>query len=244
MVFEKIICRVPSLDMKKPPVIAVVPSEARDLFMRTLEVYSTRKFAEMYFEKWQNDIPDSQLRAFSASVGIGKKVLDAGCGPGHHTNYLHALGHPAVGIDLSEESLKLARAHFDGPQFLRADMLRTPFGDSEFVGIWACASLMHLPEALLPSQLLEFHRLLCPEGVLAVTVTVEAESHVDAFGRYFQAYSKKQLFQRLHQAGFNVEGRDERLRGKATEPAVMRTEWITITARRKRQNHEQSHPSI
>src|SRR5437016_6193346 len=88
---------------------------AQRLFLNTIKVYSTREFAEMYFEKWRNDLPLAQLASFSNLVGIGHKVLDAGCGPGHHSYYLYQLGHPIVGIDLSHEALRLARANFKGP---------------------------------------------------------------------------------------------------------------------------------
>lgn len=206
--------------------------EALRLFRDTINVYNTPAFAEMYFEKWRNDLPVAQLEAFSRLVGVGGKVLDAGCGPGHHTNYLHRLGHKAIGIDLSHESLKLAKTNFRGPEFLHADMLKTPFTEGEFSGIWACASVMHLPQPLLRPQLIEFGRVLAAGGIIALTMTLENESHVDAFGRYFQSYPVGYLVDRIVEAGFALEARDERLREKTTEPEHRTTGWTTITARK------------
>jgi SAM-dependent methyltransferase len=186
----------------------------------------------MYFAKWRNDLPVLQLQVFSQLVGPGRKVLDAGCGPGHHTNYLHQLGHIAVGIDLSHAALKLAKESFKGPEFLYANMLNTPFAADEFAGIWACASVMHLPEALLEPLLIEFRRVLASRGVVALTMTLEKESHLDAFGRYFHFYPRDRLLERIAKAGFELHSRDERLRSKTTEPQHPAAEWTTITARK------------
>jgi SAM-dependent methyltransferase len=186
----------------------------------------------MYLEKWRNDLPLTQLQAFSRLVGARRKVLDAGCGPGHHTNYLYQLGHKAVGIDLSHAALKLARKTFKGPEFLHADMLNMPFPKDGFSGIWACASVMHLPTPLLEPLLIEFRRVLAPGGIIALTMTLEKESHRDGFGRYFQSYSRHYLLHRIDKTGFKVLSHTQRLRSKTTEPKQPAAQWTTITARK------------
>ncbi len=209
----------------------LTPNEAR-LFRNTINVYNDRKFAQMYFEKWRNDLPTGHLAAFSQLVGLRGKVLDAGCGPGHHTHHLQNLGHEAIGIDLSHEELKLARANFVGPDFLLSNMLETPFASCAFGGIWACASAMHLPQALFEPLLAEFCRILTSGGVVALTMTVESRAHVDAFGRFFEIYQFAYLVETITKFGLQLEGKDERLRHKTTEQEGHAAGWVTLTARK------------
>jgi SAM-dependent methyltransferase len=62
----------------------------------------------------------------------GAAVLDLGCGAGRHARYLASKGFDVTGLDLSEESLRLARPG-ESPtlRFVRQDM-REPFGDGRF----------------------------------------------------------------------------------------------------------------
>jgi SAM-dependent methyltransferase len=205
---------------------------ASDLLLATLEVYNNVGFAEFYFKKWRNDLPLEQLDEFSRLVGSGGAVLDAGCGPGHHAGYLHRIGHKTVGIDLSGEALRIATANFKGPLFQHQDMLETSFADNEFMGIWACASVMHLPQKLIGSQLREFYRLLAQNGILSLTVTVEEAAHFDAFGRYFEAYPRDYLLDRIRETGFDLVSFNERLRKKTTEEKGRPAGWLTIFARK------------
>ena len=41
-----------------------------------------------------------EARLIDAMVGRGSTILDAGCGPGRHSGYLHRAGHRVVGVDL------------------------------------------------------------------------------------------------------------------------------------------------
>jgi len=82
-----------------------------EAYRRTIAVYSTRQFADIYFAKWANAIPQKQLDDFASRLVPGCSILDAGCGPGHHTAYLQRLGFNTVGIDLSEEALRLGTIH-------------------------------------------------------------------------------------------------------------------------------------
>jgi SAM-dependent methyltransferase len=202
-------------------------------FDNTIQVYRDTSFAQMYFDKWRYDLPTIHLEAFAKALGIGRKILDAGCGPGHHSNFLHGLGHSVVGIDLSLEALRIARKFYLGPDFLQIDMRTTPFPESSFDGIWACASAMHLPAALFPAQLSEFRRLLCEDGLLALTMTVEDKAHTDSFGRFFESYSKAFIESSLNSSSFEVLSSDFRRRAKTTEGDAPTARWVTISARKR-----------
>jgi SAM-dependent methyltransferase len=186
----------------------------------------------MYFACWESDLPIKQLNTFSQSLGTAGIVLDAGCGPGHHSAYLHKLGHDVIGIDLSKESLKMAQAHFKGPEFKHMDMLNTIFPNSLFNGIWACASVMHLPRRLLKPQIAEFCRILISGGILALTMTIDDIAHKDSFGRFFEAYSAIDLESAITGSGFSITAQETRIREKNTEQNGEIAKWITITSKK------------
>jgi len=208
---------------------AVRTSELRSV-QNTISVYNDPAFAEMYFLKWRRDLPCAELAAFSHRVGAGRTVLDAGCGPGHHTDHLNRLGHHTIGIDLATAGLHLAKTTFKGSDFVRANMLQTPFTDGTFSGIWACASVMHLPQAFLGTGLREFHRVLAPGGIIALTLTVETKAHVDRFGRFFEFYPRSYLTEQIAETGFVIEEIEQRTHDKTTEEDGRTAGWMTITA--------------
>jgi SAM-dependent methyltransferase len=61
----------------------------------------------------------------------GMRVLDVGCGPGRHSNELARRGIDALGVDISERFLDVARAEQTGATFERLDARALPF-DAEF----------------------------------------------------------------------------------------------------------------
>jgi SAM-dependent methyltransferase len=62
----------------------------------------------------------------------GKRVLDLACGKGRHSIFLNSLGYEVVGVDLSSNSIQLARKHArPGLSFKVGDM-RLPQGNEDF----------------------------------------------------------------------------------------------------------------
>ena len=92
-------------------------------------------------------------------------VLDLGCGPGRDLHYFRSLGHEAVGLDGSKELVAMAR-HYAGCEVLHQDFLALELPESRFDGVFANASLFHVPSQELPRVLRELHAALKPDGVL------------------------------------------------------------------------------
>lgn len=92
-------------------------------------------------------------------------ILDFGCGPGRDLIYFDSLGHEAVGLDGSEALAALARRN-SGAEVLVQDFLALDLPAARFDGIFANASLFHVPRASLPRVLGELHAALRPGGVL------------------------------------------------------------------------------
>lgn len=92
-------------------------------------------------------------------------VLDFGCGPGRDLMQFGALGHRAVGLDGSAELVAMARAH-SGCEVLHQDFLALDLPPARFDGVFANASLFHVPSAALSRVLAALAATLKPRGVL------------------------------------------------------------------------------
>ncbi len=92
-------------------------------------------------------------------------ILDFGCGPGRDLRTFTAMGHVAVGLDGAASFVEMARAD-SGCEVWHQDFLALELPAERFDGIFANASLFHVPRAELPRVLRELHATLKPGGVL------------------------------------------------------------------------------
>ncbi|HSW20203.1 MAG TPA: class I SAM-dependent methyltransferase [Ramlibacter sp.] len=93
------------------------------------------------------------------------RILDLGCGPGRDLATFRALGHCAVGLDGSPQFAAMARQH-SGCEVWEQDFLALELPAAHFDGIFANASLFHVPTQELPRVLRELHAALKEDGVL------------------------------------------------------------------------------
>ena len=92
-------------------------------------------------------------------------ILDFGCGPGRDLKTLSDLGHVAVGLDGAARFVAMARAH-SRCEVWQQDFLRLALPAERFDGVFANASLFHVPGQELPRVLRELWETLKPSGVL------------------------------------------------------------------------------
>jgi SAM-dependent methyltransferase len=92
-------------------------------------------------------------------------ILDFGCGPGRDLITLAALGHVAIGVDGAARFADMAREH-SRCEVWQQDFLRLDLPPDRFDGVFANASLFHVPSAELPRVLRELRTALKPRGVL------------------------------------------------------------------------------
>jgi SAM-dependent methyltransferase len=92
-------------------------------------------------------------------------ILDLGCGPGRDLAHFRALGHEAVGLDGTAAFASMAR-ETTGCEVLHQDFLSLSLPPGRFDGVFANASLFHVPSADLPRVLRQLHDALKPRGVL------------------------------------------------------------------------------
>jgi len=92
-------------------------------------------------------------------------ILDFGCGPGRDVAHFQSLGHVAVGLDGCHAFCEMAR-RYTGCEVLEQDFLSLDLPAARFDGVFANASLFHVPAADLPRVLRELRDALEPRGVL------------------------------------------------------------------------------
>jgi SAM-dependent methyltransferase len=92
-------------------------------------------------------------------------ILDFGCGPGRDLQRLVALGHRPVGLDGAERFVEMARAA-SGCEVWQQHFLALQLPAGRFDGVFANASLFHVPAQQLPRVLAELRATLKPRGVL------------------------------------------------------------------------------
>ena len=94
-----------------------------------------------------------------------RRILDFGCGPGRDLATLRAHGHLPTGLDGCAEFAAMARAH-SGCEVIEQSFFSLSLPERRFDGVFANASLFHVPTALLPEVLQTLREALVPGGVL------------------------------------------------------------------------------
>jgi SAM-dependent methyltransferase len=92
-------------------------------------------------------------------------ILDFGCGPGRDLRAFAQAGHVAVGLEGVRRFAEMARSH-SGCDVWEQDFLALALPDGFFDGVFANASLQHIPAQELPRVLTELRATLKPGGVL------------------------------------------------------------------------------
>ena len=91
-------------------------------------------------------------------------ILDFGCGPGRDLRTFRDLGHVPVGLEGSPRFAEMARA-YSGCEVWQQDFLKLELPAERFDGVFANASLFHVPTQELPRVLRALRGTLKPRGV-------------------------------------------------------------------------------
>ena len=147
--------------MKRP----LTAAELSAISARTLAHYDAS--AESFEEGTRShDVSQNYAALLGAIEGPPPFVLlDLGCGPGRDLAYFRSLGHEAVGLDGSARFVEMARAA-TGCEVLHQDFLSLSLPAERYHGIFANASLFHVPTQELPRVLGSLAASLIDRGVL------------------------------------------------------------------------------
>jgi SAM-dependent methyltransferase len=110
-------------------------------------------------------------------------LLDAGCGSGRDALFFRNQGYTVTAIDASPSMCTLASTH-TGLEVQCMPMQDITFKDC-FDGVWACASLLHVPEIEMVAVLERLKQSLKKDGVLYASYRLGTGQRVDNNGRLF-----------------------------------------------------------
>lgn len=181
----------------------VPPTDAgsESISSRTLAHYAGR--AEAFWEGTRDHDVRQNIEALLSHIDATApfSVLDFGCGPGRDLRALAALGHHAVGLDGAEPFVRMAR-EYSGCEVWQQDFLRLDLPAARFHGVYANASLFHVPRADLPRVLQQLRDTLKPGGVLFASNPRGANEEGWTHGRYGVFHDLDAWRAYLHAAGF------------------------------------------
>lgn len=167
---------------------------------------------------------ESALRDHLPGRGDGQRLLDVGCGTGHHLAQLHRRGFDVAGVDASPEMLEYARRLNPEADLREADVEHLPFPDASFDIVLCIEVLRYLrdPEPTLR----EMARVLKPGGVLLATAAPLFNLQGYALLNRLVLVVPLPGFTRLRQ--YFTTGRRERVRLQRAGFDEVRVQGVTI----------------
>ena len=141
------------------------PEALQQIVGSTLEHYQAR--AEAFWEGTRHHDVEQNIEALLRHVQAPPPftLLDFGCGPGRDLKAFVERGHRAVGLEGAPALAEMARTH-SGCEIWQQDFLQLDLPDGWFDGVFANASLFHVPRQELARVLRQLHATLKPQGVL------------------------------------------------------------------------------
>jgi SAM-dependent methyltransferase len=164
-----------------------------EYYNQNADEYAERTVDLKYAERTVDLNLEHLYKPFFDGLPLNGFILDAGCGPGRDSKKFIEMGYEVIGFDASVEMVKLAKKNSS------AEVLNLKFSEltfnEKFDGVWACASLLHLPYKDLLIALDKLSKALKPNGILYCSFKYgEGECQIE--NRLF-TYMNEEKFSRI-----------------------------------------------
>jgi len=206
-------------------------SHLDEISARTLGHYAAH--AAYFWDGTRNhDVTENYHALLGALPGVApRRILDLGCGPGRDLVALRDAGESPTGLDGCAEFVEMARA-YSGCEVIEQDFLKLELPPASFEGVFANASLFHVPRAQLGHVLGVLFRALVPGGVLFCSnpraISADAEGwNGERYGCYLTSESWSNV---IASAGFVLES--QYLRPSGRPPSEQ--PWLAMVWRKPR----------
>lgn len=148
----------------------------------TMSIHFYNQNADEFYESTKSIDASMLYEHFLAYIPNSGKILDAGCGSGRDAAYFTKHGYEVEAFDGSHELAKRAKAH------AKIEVQVCDFNsfqsESSFDGIWACASLLHVPYKELARTIEYLAGNLNKDGIFYCSFKYGTEEGIRG-GRYF-----------------------------------------------------------
>lgn len=177
---------------------------------RTVDAYN--KIADEFNDRNSLSIYREEYQLFRSFFGNERKILEIGCGTGRDARALIDIGFDYIGIDASEEMLRIAQKRVPSGKFIIGDFFHLPFRNDTFDGFWAVASFLHVPKTEIDTVLQQAHRVAKPHGIGFISLkekTVMDEGYIKeskggGIERYFSFYTPGEFQEILARNQFEI----------------------------------------
>lgn len=173
---------------------------------------------------------------FASLLPQHARVLDAGCGSGQKAKFFQDRGARVLGIDFSEKLLEIARQTATASDFRLLDLRDIRTLSEEFEGVFAQASLLHIPKTETFSVIEGMVSRLVPRGLLYIAVKVQRRGDPEEeivtendygydYERYFSYYTMDEMRAHVDRLGLSIVHAE-------VLQASSRSAWMQIIARK------------
>ena len=168
---------------------------------------------------------------FASLLPQDARVLDAGCGSGQKARFFQDRGFHVLGIDFSEKLLEIARQTATASDFRLLDLRDIGTLSEEFEGVFAQASLLHIPKAETFSVIESMVSRLVPRGLLYLAVKAQRRGNPEEeivtendygydYERFFSYYTADEMRAHVDRLGLSLVH------------AEVSQDWMQIIARK------------
>ena len=174
--------------------------------------------AKEFFENTVNVDMSPHYKEFLKLIPKNGHILDAGCGSGRDTYMFKSFGYNVTAFDGSEEMCKLA-SEYTGQEVLCLQFQEIKF-EPKFDGIWALASLLHVPSDEIEMVLNRLKDSLKSNGIMYASFKY-GDFEGERNGRYFNDFTEETIKELFSKTGFEIN-----------------KTWISSDARKGRENEK------
>ena len=165
---------------------------------------------------------------FLEKLDPGAYILDFGCGAGRDTKYFLSQGYLVDAIDGSEQLCRIASDH-TGIK-VRQMLFQELEVNEKYDGIWACASILHLPKKELKEVLKKMLTALKTDGWIYTSFKY-GEYEGNRNGRYFTDFTTDTFKDFIHDMhGLKIE--EQWITGDV-RPGRGEEKWLNLLLQKK-----------
>ncbi|MBD2537948.1 class I SAM-dependent methyltransferase [Coleofasciculus sp. FACHB-SPT36] len=183
---------------------------------------------------WDHDVSQNRDALVAAMPKNPGKILDLGCGPGRDLLAFKRQGHTVIGLDATPAFVEMARQAADC-EVWQQSFFNLDLPPETFDGIFANASLLHVPHSQMVKVLKDLHQALVPGGAIIISICrgdSEGYSVRPTGYRFVSGWEYETLAPCLEQADFEILHHYYRPPGLPCEAQS----WLVMSARKRLKN--------
>ena len=165
---------------------------------------------------------------FLEKLNLDAYILDFGCGAGRDTKYFLSRGYQVDAVDGSEQLCRIA-SEYTGIK-VRQMLFQELDEKEKYDGIWACASILHLPKKQLREVLKNMYAALKSKGWIYTSFKY-GELEGERNGRYFTDFTTDTFKDFIHDMhGLKIE--EQWITGDV-RPGRGEEKWLNLLLQKK-----------